>query len=198
MRRWTATTVLTAILAGAAWVPPSSLSAEGRDRVVVDRVVAVVDTIPITFVELKNKSAVTIAPSNTATLGERIDAERAAEKQALGDLIDDRVLDLVAAANSLSVTEAEVDAAIASIMKAGDLTPHALDDALKSSGWSREAYRAAVQRQVLRGKIVQLKVVPKLRNTSAMTREAYDAAVDKGLRDFLDRERVNHFIEDRL
>jgi parvulin-like peptidyl-prolyl isomerase len=198
MRRWRAKTVLTAILAGIAWVPPSSVSADGRDRVVVDRIVAVVDTIPITLVELKNKSAATVAPSNTATLGERIDAERAAERRALGDLIDDRVLDLVAAANSLTVTDAEIDAAIASIMKAGELTPQALDDALKASGWSHEAYRAAVQRQVLRGKIVQLKVVPKLRNAPAMTPQAYSAALDTGLRAFLDGERVNHFIEDRL
>ena len=176
---------------------PSRLSAEPRQRIVVDRIVAVVDHFPITLLELRRRAASATAANSDLPEGERLPANRAAENQVLDELIDDRVIGIVAASERMTVSDEEIDKAIGSVMKDQNLTTEKLDEALVAAGLSRDDYRGLIRGQLLRGKVVLAKVWPTLRGVHFDDPDATNAAIDKGLRVYVDKERLNHFIEKR-
>ena len=196
--RWSsAERAFAAIVVGLGCVLPSHLSAEPRQKIVVDRIVAVVDHVPITLVELRKRAASATSANSGLPEGERLRANRAAENHVLDELIDDRVIGIVAASERMTVSDEEIDKAVASVMKDQSLTPEKLDEALVAAGISRDDYRGLMRGQLLRGKVVLAKVWPTLRGVHFDDADATNAAIDKGLRVYLDKERLNHFIEKR-
>ncbi len=181
----------------AASIVPSVIAGEPRDEVVVDRVVAVVDHMPITLYELDQKTAAATGGYENKTVAERLDAELAAKREVLSQLIDERMVTLVAAEQRLTVTEADIDAGVASVISAQGLTPETLDDRLRTAGYTRETYRAYLHDELLRQRLVLLKVRPKV-SSKGLSEEAYGAALDAGLHTFLVEERAKHYVEVRL
>jgi peptidyl-prolyl cis-trans isomerase SurA len=135
--------------------------------VIVERIVAVVGERPILLSELHRREhpflyrilATAQSPAQIAA------AKSEMEKDLLNRMIDDRLEESAADKAHLSVSAEEVDNAIRNIAGSAKLTvPQLLDEARKQ-GLSEMDYREELRRQVLEGKLIQLRVRGRVRVT---------------------------------
>jgi peptidyl-prolyl cis-trans isomerase SurA len=132
--------------------------------VVVDRVVAVVDTRCITLSELRRRAAPFV---KRAEAQGALPPARRAEifQQTLQRLVEERLLAEAAARTGVAVTAEEVDRALASIAKEYGKTTDEVLRTASDVGLSEEEYRAELARQILEGKLLQLRVLRRNRRT---------------------------------
>lgn len=146
-----------AVAAVAAAVPASAL-AERSDRMLVDRVVAVVDGEVITLRELE---ALPAAESPSAAEGGRgAGPRRAALTRTLEREIDERVLNRQVAAmrEHLGVGEKDIDRTVEEVRAQNRLSESQLISALAAQGMSMERYRAELRAQIERARAVQARM----------------------------------------
>ena len=135
------------------------------ERTTVDRVAAVVNTKIITLSEVIRRGA----PLVRAKLAVEMDTSRhptimrEVYTDMLDELINDELLAQEAAKLGLTVPEAELDLSIKSIRERAGLSEEAFKEELAKSGFSSmKLYRKAVRSQLLRLKVISLKVRPKI------------------------------------
>lgn len=131
----------------------------GAERVLVDRVVAVIDSEVITQRELEGLAAPALqAAPGAAALG---GAERAKlMAQVLQHEIDERLLarQVASVRDQLGVTDRDVDRAIEDVQAGNGLTAEQLRDALAKQGLTFDGYRDKLRVQIERARAVQMRM----------------------------------------
>jgi peptidyl-prolyl cis-trans isomerase SurA len=143
--------------------------------VIVERVVAVVGERPILLSELQRREhpflfRILAGAQNPAQIAA---AKSEMEKELLNRMIDDRLEESAADKAHLSVSAEEVDNAIRQIAQNARLAvPQLLSEARKQ-GLTEMDYREELRRQVLEGKLIQLRVRGRVRVTDQDAHTAY-------------------------
>ncbi len=149
--------------------------AKTAHAVIIERVVAVVGERAILLTELQRREhpflfrilAGAQSPAQIAA------AKTEMEKELLNRMIDDRLEESAADKAHLSVTAEEVDNALRNIAQSAHLgLPQLLDEARKQ-GLTEMDYREELRRQVLEGKLIQLRVRGRVRVTDQDAHVAY-------------------------
>lgn len=158
----------------------SALAWSGRsDAVIVERVVAVVGDRPILLSELRHRgrpflyriAATTQSPAQAAA------QETEMFRELLQRMIDDRLEEQAADKSRLTVTPEEVDGAIRNVAAQAKIPVAELVAEVRRQGLSEQDYRDEIRRQLLEGKLVQLRVRGRVRVTEQDARAAYDRRV---------------------
>jgi peptidyl-prolyl cis-trans isomerase SurA len=145
--------------------------------IVVERVVAVVGDKPILLSELRARArpflfqvALKVPPGP-----ERAAAETQMFKDLIEKLIDEELEAQAAEKAKLSVTADEVDNAFRNIAASQGITVAELfKEAAQRSALSEQDYRDEIRRQILEGKMLQLRVKGRIRITEEDVRAEYD------------------------
>jgi len=167
------------VLAAAA---AAALGAAARPAgaVIVDRVVAVIGDRPILLSELRSR-----AKPFLLQVQQRVPPgpqQSAAESQVLKELIEkliDEELETQAADKAkLTVTSEEIDNAIRNVAASQGLAASDLiREARVRSGMTEQDYRDEIRRQILEGKMIQLRVRGRVRITEEDVKAMYDRTV---------------------
>ncbi len=150
-RRLTAGAVCLALLAGTGSVARASI---------IERIVAVVGERPILLSDLRHRarpflSRIYAGAQNPAQIAA---SETQMFKELLNRMIDDRLEEHAAEKARISVSVDEVDTAIRNIAAQAKVEPRELVAEAKRQGLTEQDYRDELRRQVLEGKLVQLRV----------------------------------------
>ncbi len=141
----------------------------------VDKVVAVVNDEVITLSELDKEGESTFRKVATTTPSE--DLQRAlttARAEVLETLIDKKIIAQKAAAQNITVSDAEVDAALANVMKRTRMTREQLLAKLEEAGVDEAVYKNTLRSQILQNKLVGADVTSKIIVTEEMILDYYD------------------------
>ncbi len=164
-----------AVLAGAVFTTGAALAPRAAEAAIVERVVAVVGERPILLSELRQRARphlVRIAMS-TQNASQQAAAESEMFRELLTRLIDERLEEQAADKAHLSVTPEEVDNGIRQVAAQARLDPKQLIAEAKRQGLTEQDYRDEIRRQVLEGKLIQLRVRGRVRVTEQDARAAY-------------------------
>lgn len=165
------------------------LASSPAEAVIVERIVAVVGERPILLSELRSRARpflvqiaqrVPAGPQQTA-------AESQTLKDLLGKMVEEELEQQAADKAKIRVTEAEIDAAFKNIAASQQLTVEQLvREAADRSGLERSEYRDEIRRQLLEGKLLQLRVKGRVRVTEEDLKNAYIRAIrdERKLREY--------------
>jgi peptidyl-prolyl cis-trans isomerase SurA len=148
--------------------------------VIVERVVAVVGDRPILLSELRQRAKPFLLQVQAKVPPGPQQA--AAESQVLKELIQkviDEELEVQAADKAkVTVTMEELDAAIKNVAQLQRMSvPELVREARLRSGMSEQEYREEIRRQILEGKMLQLRVKGRVRITEEDVKAMYEKAV---------------------
>jgi peptidyl-prolyl cis-trans isomerase SurA len=160
--------------ATAALAPPAH-------AVIVERIVAVIGDKPILMSELNRRAIpyLTQMHRQVPPGPQRNVAQSQINKQLLNKMIDDELESQAADKAKVHVTSDEVDNALRNLAQSQNIT---LTDLLKgatASGMTEQDYRDEIRRQILEGKMLQLRVKGRVR----ITEEDVKAMYEKTLRE---------------
>ncbi len=142
---------------------------------VVERVVAVVGDQPVLLSDVRERARSVLVRLEAAQMS---DAQRAASEgqilhEAVQRVVDERLMTLAAERAHLAVTEQEIDNALKYRATASKVTIVELLAEAKKQGLSEDDYRAELRRQLLEGKLVQLRLGKRVRISDEDARAAY-------------------------
>jgi peptidyl-prolyl cis-trans isomerase SurA len=125
----------------------------------IDRVAAVVNKDIITLSEVEKRSA----PELAAAASERDPQARATKrnhaiKQALDQIIAEKLMDEAVKEANIEVTDQDVDTAIEDVKRQNNFDTEKLTEAVKNEGFTLAQYRELVKKQMGRLKLIQAKV----------------------------------------
>ncbi len=149
---------------------------------IVERVVAVIGERPILLSELRHRARphlIAIA-AQSPTPAQQAAAESEKIRELLTRMIDDRLEEIAADKARLSISAEEVDAGIKNVAASQRLSVPDLLNEAQRQGLSEQDYRDEIRRQLLEGKLIQLRVRGRVRVTETDARAAYT----RWLRDF--------------
>ena len=115
----------------------------------VDRLVARVDGEPILLSELMRHASPRLAPLATEPAWKRAQALRAALRAEIDRAVEAQLLAALARRRGLTVTDAQIDAALARIAEDQHLTLDELWAHAEASGYSPAVYREEIRRQLV-------------------------------------------------
>lgn len=148
----------------------STAGAGGR---VVERVVAVVNDDIILDSELEQYVAPTLRnPVDLDTPDGQKTFEELKRKH-LDELIDDRLIEQQAKEMKLSVSTDKVDRAVEEVKKQNGLDDAQFTEALKAQGFSMEAYRKNLKKQMLKLEVINMAVRSRIQVSDDEVRAAY-------------------------
>jgi peptidyl-prolyl cis-trans isomerase SurA len=155
--------------------------------VVVERIVAVVGERIVLLSELRHRAKPRLVlkalqamqngmpQSNLDTLLRA--EEPKAMSETLNEMIDERLMEAQADKAHLSVSVDEVDRSIRQKAQSYNISEDAYLARVKVQGYSEQDYRDEVRRQLLEGKLLQLRVAGRLRVTEEDAKAAYARVV---------------------
>jgi peptidyl-prolyl cis-trans isomerase SurA len=148
---------------------------------VVDRIVAVVNDDIVRLVELNN--AVSRFEEQIRLQGYDPDVESEQiynmRMEVLNNLIDEKLADQEIRNAGFFVDEREIDNAIEQVKAMNYYSDEDLRKALTASGINIEEYRDEIKRQILRNKLVNIKIKSKIIVTETDIKTYYDNNLDK-------------------
>jgi peptidyl-prolyl cis-trans isomerase SurA len=153
----------------------AAMHARPAEAAIVERVVAIVGERPILLSELRHRARpflyrIIVTTPNAA---QQAAAETEMFRELLNRMIDDRLEEQAADKAHLTVTSEEVDQALRNIAQSAHLPVADLLGEAKRQGLTEQDYRDEIRRQVLEGKLVQLRVRGRVRVTDQDSRTAY-------------------------
>jgi parvulin-like peptidyl-prolyl isomerase len=155
-------------------------SKPGAKPIIIERVVAVVNDTVILESELYQRAAPELADLNDITdPREKQRQFKLKLRRVLDDMVDEELIIQAAAEAQLEVSDDEVDKAIAEVKKSNHLTDQQLADALQMQGYTMEAYRKDVRRQILRLRAINVLVRPRVSVTDDEVKERYKQMTKK-------------------
>ncbi len=167
----------------------AALAPHDAHAIIVERVVAVVGDRPILLSELENRTR----PFRLQILQKvpagpwRSAAQDQINREMLQKMIDEE-LELQAAERAhVSVTTEEIDNAFKNIAASQNLSlPDLFREARTRSGLTEVEYREEIRRQILEGKMLQLRVKGRIRVTEEDVKQRCDRAIkdEKKLREY--------------
>ena len=146
---------------------------------IVERVVAVVGERPILLSDLRHRAR----PFLYRIIAQSPDAAQQAAhetemfRELLSRMIDDRLEEHAADQAHLGVTPEEVDNALRNVAGQAKITVHELLMEAKRQGLTEQDYRDELRRQLLEGKLVQLRVRGRVRITEQDAHAMYDRTI---------------------
>jgi len=163
------------LLAAALLALGVSLAPTAR-AVIVERVVAIVGERPILLSDLLHRARPFRGRIRAASASEAQVAAQESEmfKQLLTRLIDDRLEEHAADRAHVSVSAEEIDNAIRNVAKGNNIQPAQLVSEAKRQGLTEQDYRDELRRQILEGKLIQLRVRSRVRITEQDGRAMYE------------------------
>jgi peptidyl-prolyl cis-trans isomerase SurA len=150
-------------------------SARPARAVIVERIVAVVGERPILLSELQRREhpflyRILAGAQGAAQIAA---AKSEMEKELLNRMIDDRLEESAGDKAHLSVSAEEVDNAIRNIAQNAHITVQQLFEEAHHQGLTEMDYREELRRQVLEGKLIQLRVRGRVRVTDQDAHATY-------------------------
>ncbi len=170
---------------------------------IVDRIIAIVDDSPILLSELRERARPFKLELEQQGLPEEKRAAEAIEidHAVLDRLIDERLICGEAFHRGLSVTDAEVTAALSEIAKRSNLTVDALLEEARRVGLTDASYRDEIRRQILEGKMIWLAKhdhpAPAAAGPAKPPPATTDAALEKTREELIASLRKHAYIEVR-
>lgn len=157
-----------AVLAGVALARPSDAS-------IIERIVAVVGERPILLSELRLRGRPHLWRIAASTQNPTQQAAQESEmfRELLNRLIDERLEETAADKSRITVSPEEVDNGIRQVAAQTKLQPKDVIAEAKKQGLTEQDYRDEIRRQVLEGKLIQLRVRGRVRVTEHDARAAY-------------------------
>lgn len=128
------------------------LAAAPGDRVLVDRVAAVVNDDVITLSEVKAAAASYTEGQDSAQ------RKKMLHKDILEQLINERLLTQQISEAKIAVSEDEIERAMKDILRQNKITKEQLGEAIKARGMSMGQYLQDLESQLIRLKLVDMKV----------------------------------------
>jgi len=156
---------------------------------IVDRIVAVVNDEVITLVELNN----TLKPymEKIQSLGYPQEKEQElvfnVRKDMLDRLINQKIEDQEIKRSKVEITEEQIDKTIERIKETNYLTDEQLRAALAKDGFTMEEYRQKIKDQILRERLVNLKVKSKI----VITKEDIKAYYEKHIKEYGGKQKYH-------
>lgn len=149
--------------------------------VIVERVVAVIGERPVLWTELVRRSAPTRMQIRTQTHDANVVAVQEQEmyRELLDRMVDDRLEEIQADKAHIAASSEEIDRAISNIAaqaQAQQGRPVSVQDVFSEvhrRGMTDQDFREEVRRQILEGKLIELRVRPRVRVTEQDARAAY-------------------------
>ena len=152
-----------------------------QKSVIVDRIVAVVNSDIITLFDLER--ALQPYAKNIKALRYPAEKERQmlfqVRKDILDRLIDAKLADQEIKRNQISVSEGEIDGTIERLKEARSLTDEQLREGLSRQGITMEEYRKEIKEQLLRSKLINREVKSKIVITKEDIKAYYDSHREK-------------------
>jgi peptidyl-prolyl cis-trans isomerase SurA len=154
------------------WVSASATVARAS---IVERVVAVVGERPILFSDLTYRARPFLyqIQSSTQNPAQRAAAQSQVFHDLLDRMIDDRLEEQVADRAHLSVTPDEVDTALRTVASRAGIGVADLVAEAERQGLHEQDYRDELRRQLLEGKLIELRVRGRVRVTDGDARAVY-------------------------
>ena len=182
LRALTLALVLVALAAGA--------RAEER---LINRVVAIVND-DIVLLDEVDEAAAPLLARLPASLSpeERAKRERALRAEVLDTLVADRLLEQQVKVLKLEVTKREVDTLVEDLQKRNNLTPEQFEQALAGQGMNMVEYREGMRKQLLKMKIINLKVRSKVKVSEQDVKSRYQQERFQAGQDL--QARVRHIL----
>jgi peptidyl-prolyl cis-trans isomerase SurA len=177
MRHWAPALVCVAVAAGALLGVPRR-----ADATIVERVVAVIGERPVLWTELLKRATASRMQIRMQTRDPNIVSVQEQEmyKELLEKMIDDRLEEQQADRAHINVTSEEVDRGIANIAAQAQAQqggrPVTVDDVIaevRRRGLSEQDFRDEIRRQIVEGKLIELRVRPRVRVTDQDAHAAY-------------------------
>lgn len=160
-----------------------SLAPRPAQAVIVERVVAVVGEKPILLTELRRRARprLLIVASQAPDQARQAAGEEQAFKETLDEMINERLIEQAADKSHIGVSIEEIDR---SMRQKADSLPSQINPGQKMTlsellaeaareGFSEQDYRDEIRRQILEGKMIQLRVQGRVRITEQDARAAY-------------------------
>jgi len=145
------------------------------DASIVERIVAVVGERPILLSELRHRARPHLYRIAASTPNATQQAAQESEmfRELLNRMIDERLEETAADKAHVSVSPEEVDNGIRQVAAQTKLSPAQVVGEAKKQGLSEQDYRDEIRRQVLEGKLIQLRVRGRVRVTEQDARASY-------------------------
>ncbi|MBX3186056.1 MAG: SurA N-terminal domain-containing protein [Labilithrix sp.] len=149
--------------------------ARPAEAAIVERIVAVVGERPILLSELRHRARPHLYRIAASTPNPTQQAAQESEmfRELLNRMIDERLEETAADKAHLTVSPDEVDNGIRQVAAQTKLTPKDVIAEAKRQGLTEQDYRDEIRRQVLEGKLIQLRVRGRVRVTEQDARAAY-------------------------
>jgi peptidyl-prolyl cis-trans isomerase SurA len=167
------------------------------ERVVVNRIVVVVDQDVVTLVELKRRAEPFQKRLASVPPDKRTAAEAQLHKDLIQEAIDERLIAREARALRVSIATTDIDAAFDNIAKAKGVTRERLLQLVVEQGFSEPQYREQLVRQMLIGKLLRIRMYEQLKGVDKDPDKA-SPQIEKIEKAYLLGLRANVFIEVRL
>ncbi len=155
----------------------AAIGSDPAHAIVVERIVAVVGDDPILMSELRGRAKPFLLQIQQRVRpgAEQAAAESEVFKDLLVKMIDERLESQAAVRAGVQVTNEEIDNALRNIAAAqGMSVPDLLKEARARSGMAEQDYRDEIRRQILEGKMLQLRVKGRVRITEEDVRTMYE------------------------
>jgi peptidyl-prolyl cis-trans isomerase SurA len=135
----------------AIWLGPARAGAETR---LVERVLARVDGRPILLSEIRERSRAPLTRLAAESPAMRAAAIRSVRQSVLERRIDEEIVNSLAARHAITISSAEIDAAVSRIAADNHVDVAALLADVRLAGWSDAEYRAELRRQLLEYRVI--------------------------------------------
>ncbi len=152
-----------------------------EDSAVVDRIAAVVGSEIILLSEVMERAVPLIKEmeKSSKTSSSFMPDQRREEvtKEVVQYMIDDELISMEAIEMNLSVTAAEIDKAMENMAAQNGVDVQTLAEAIKAQGMSVLSYRGQLRKQILRYKVLNLRVRGRIKISEAEARQFYNDQV---------------------
>jgi peptidyl-prolyl cis-trans isomerase SurA len=161
--------------AAAALLAILTTASTGAQATVAERVVAVVGEHAILLSDMRNRARPFLLQieAKAPPGAQQAAAESEMYKQLLGRMVDERVEQQAADKAHITVTSDEIDAGIRNVAGQQGLTVEQLMREATKTGLAPQEYRDEVRRQILEGKLLQLRVRSRVRVTDEDIKSTY-------------------------
>lgn len=150
-------------------------TATAAHATVVERVVAVIGERAVLLTDLRNRARPFLLELGRRGLSsaQQAAAESEMYKQLLDRMVEERLEQSAAEKSHVTVTSEEIDAGIRNVSAQQHLTPDDLMAEAVRQGLTVQEYRDEIRRQILEGKLLQLRVKGRIRITEDDVKGAY-------------------------
>ncbi len=159
-------------------IPLSALAEKGQ---VVDRIAAVVGSEIVLLSEVLGQAAPAMKELKKSSQGgpDLMEGKRTSKivQETLGHIIDEKLVGVEARQMKLSVTSEEIDRAIANMARENSVDVKTLIEAVKAQGLDLLTYRSKLRNQILRFKVLNLRIRGRVKISDAEARQFYNDQV---------------------